>query len=119
MPLTYFFYSGGLERVVRKFINLLLRSRRMKILDKRLAKATSIFVKEMRSRLAKKERDGYTGWDGKHPTTDLIKQAISDLDVLSTGMGLNMPKLCIDIANRCMMVHFRLTHAAKNTKEGL
>lgn len=79
----------------------------MKIKSRRLEKEVDEFVVDMKSRLAEKERVGYKGWDdlGVCLTSTLIDDINLDAEELTQNPTR---KLCADIANRCMMVSYRL-----------
>jgi hypothetical protein len=81
----------------------------MEIQDLKLEKAVHMFSDEMRSRLAEKEREGYRGWDGLNIDGMLMDCLILDIkDDAAKLKEKPTRKLCIDIANRCMMVFNQL-----------
>ena len=79
------------------------------IKQKKLSTAVAKFTSAMRTRLAQKEKEGYTGWDDNkqiHHKT-LADAMMDDVKKLGRGNELNQ-KLCIDIANRAMMLWHRM-----------
>lgn len=69
----------------------------------RLNLAVDEFAGEMKKRLTQKAKEGYEGWDGKHPEEDLLTQ-IED-DCINIGVDVDDDKkTCVDIANRAMML---------------
>jgi hypothetical protein len=77
-----------------------------------LQKTVAAFALHMGVRLAEKEAEGYTGWDGKdeHPTFyELLSAIQQDLVEIgyTGGVEPDSQKLYLDIANRCMMLWYR------------
>jgi hypothetical protein len=83
-----------------------------KIRSKKLNKAVDSFVLAMKSRLAEKERQNWSGWDGKGDNAvnslDLISAIRTDLNYAEGWHDVKQAQmLAIDIANRCMMLWFQ------------
>ena len=83
-----------------------------KIRNRKLKQALLDFVDHMETRLAQKERESYADWDEDHPTTLQLLVKIKDD---ATMIGQLRPyssevarKLAIDIANRAMIIWFRV-----------
>ena len=80
----------------------------------RLNAAVDEFSAAMKRRLNEKMLEGYMGWDGGHPEEDLIEQIEDDL--VNIGMDADDDKkVCVDIANRAMMMFWRRNHPSPNT----
>lgn len=83
----------------------------MQIQEKKLENAVDDFMSKMKLRLAEKEQEGYWGWDGVNIEgmimDNLTSHILMDAEELSKKPSR---KACIDIANRCMMVYYQLTH---------
>lgn len=84
---------------------------------RRIANAVNKFASEMRIYLYTKARIGYSGWDNPNeiPSSDLIKHMQLDLQVVKEAFEAgkvdnNTLKLTIDIANRSMMLWYRILH---------
>jgi hypothetical protein len=81
----------------------------MEIQDWKLEKAVHDFTCEMKLRLAEKEQMGYGGWNGPNiggiVVDNLTSHIFMDAEELAKKPSR---KLCIDIANRCMMVFHQL-----------
>lgn len=91
----------------------------MKLKDKELDKAVNNFTALMKERLAEKERATYTGWNDEQK----ISSAFLAIEIASDSLYMRdtlypvkkisnfdiCARLCIDIANRAMMLHYRLT----------
>jgi len=61
-------------------------------------------MQTVKARLDRKAIDGYTGWDGGYPSSDLRLELFYD----ATDVKLNEnDDKCVDIAARCMMLWFR------------
>jgi hypothetical protein len=89
--------------------------------DKKLCKAVENFAAAMLDRLAEKEAQGYDGWDNENivPVDELVEALIEDakdIRVLSRRQRQSwqpytyevIKKLAIDIANRSMMIVYRV-----------
>lgn len=81
------------------------------IRSKKLKRAAETFTEAMHQRLAQKERRGYRGWDKAMPTDDLLAIGIAnDLTIMrALDYDEQSARLCVDIANRAMMLHHRIT----------
>jgi hypothetical protein len=86
----------------------------MSIKDPTLRCAMANFIAAMKDRLAEKEKKGYSGLDGKYPTENLLYETQDDLELLLKGRPTK--RACIDIANRCMMIHYRLENGKTGTE---
>jgi len=60
------------------------------------------FSKAVEKRLLRKQREGFTGWDGKYPSNQLKQEIIDDVVLLEGEVSER--KLCEDIAARSMML---------------
>ncbi len=81
----------------------------MKIQEEKLEQAVDTFVVEMKKRLAKKEREGYGGWDrfNVSDTEYACQQIIYDaIDITRSTSPKLIKKLATDIANRAMMIAY-------------
>jgi len=69
------------------------------------------FAAAMKARLAEKEKEGYTGWDGEHSESDLCDQIMTDADDILSGTADEDTTVAVDIANRAMMIFWRRKHS--------
>lgn len=81
--------------------------------SKKLNRAVDDFCEAMKTRLAKKERDGFRGWDNELSVTtkELARRASDKCYDVENGIDVN--KNSIDIANLMMMVYFRKNNPNK------
>ena len=84
-----------------------------KIEEIKLKRAASMFSEAMKTRLLSKLReDQYHGWNdpAEVPTASLLQKASKDLEALWKGFYTDpehAAELCVDIANRAMMIYYR------------
>ena len=88
----------------------------MKIQEKNLRDALNRFFYEMRDRLAKKESEGYTGWDGAYPRAKLIAEIKRDVKLCEDGKATQ--KTALDIANRIFMCWYDFPMNGTKKKAG-
>jgi hypothetical protein len=81
----------------------------VEIQEKKLKQASSEFHKACDNRLAKKELEGYTGWDGAHSSGDIINQMIEDINRVYLIPTEDDASRLVDISNRAMMLWHRIT----------
>jgi len=87
------------------------------IKSKRLNAAVNAFVRDMKKRLAQKEAIGYKGWDSAAKTGCSNASLIADIEEDIKVLDLNIsPVTCADIANRCMMLSYRIKKTAIKRK---
>jgi len=80
----------------------------MKIKSKKLNKAVDEFVDAMKTELAKKESEGYTGWnkEGEISTENLLGRSIDKIKQLQK-LPKDLHSNAVDVANFMMMVYYR------------
>jgi len=81
----------------------------LEIKEAKLKQASSDFQQACNDRLARKEAEGYTGWDGEHPSQDLVEQIITDAKIVLYAPNKCNAKSLLDIGNRAMMLWHRIT----------
>ncbi len=72
----------------------------------KLSGAVDEFVLAMKERLFQKETEGYFGRDGASPKEELAKEMEDDCAIIGAA-GVDDRKLCVDIANRAMMIWYQ------------
>ena len=77
----------------------------------KLNQAVDEFAAAMKARLAEKEKEGYTGWDGEHSESDLCDQIMTDADDILSGTADEDTTVAVDIANPAMMIFWRRKHS--------
>jgi hypothetical protein len=78
----------------------------------KLSGAVDEFVLAMKARLFQKEAEGYSGWDGAYSKEDLAKEMEDDCAIIG-ATGVDDRKLCVDIANRAMMLWYQVRKESK------
>jgi len=69
--------------------------------------AVDAFAADIKARLDEKAAMGYTGWDGEHPESDLLRQIKEDAEHLIDRNAGGRVLWTIDIGARAMFLHYR------------